>query len=102
MRWQLELVANVVAALSSVGDVDRKDQSFVAKGLHPVHQLLRQFPVPVHIQLEPAVTVWSCCNNLLHRAGRVCAGDVAGVESLGGCMVKFRFTVLTAYESTHM
>lgn len=29
MRWKFELVANVIAALSSIGDVDSEDQCLV-------------------------------------------------------------------------
>lgn len=63
---QLELVADVVAALSSVGDIDGEDQGLVAEGLYTVNNMFRQLPVPVHVQLEPAVAVWRCCYDLLH------------------------------------
>lgn len=85
VRRQLELVADVVAALASVGDVDGEDEGLVAERLDAVHDLLRQFAVPVHVQLEPAVTVGCSRHDLLHRAGGVSAGDVAGVQGLCGC-----------------
>lgn len=85
MRRQLELVADVVAALAGVRDVHRQHQRLVAEGLHAVHDLLRQLAVPVQIQLEPAVTVWRGGYDLLHGAGGVGAGDVAGVERFCGC-----------------
>lgn len=66
MWWQLELVADVIAALSSVRDVNGEDQSLVAEPLYTVHDLFRQLPIPVHVKLEPPVTVWCCCHNLLH------------------------------------
>lgn len=88
VRRQLELVADVVAALPRVGHVDCEDQRLVAERLHAVHHMFRQLPVSVHIQLEPAVAVGCCCHDLLHRARGICAGDVAGVEGLGGCGTK--------------
>lgn len=84
VRRQLELVSNVIAALPSVGDVHGEDERLVAQRLYTVHDLFGQLPVPVHVQLEPAVTVGRGRHDLLHRAGGVCAGDVAGVEGLGG------------------
>lgn len=66
VRRQLELVADVVAALPGVGDVDGEDQGLVAERLHAVHDLLGQLPVPVHVQLEPAVTVRRRRHDLLH------------------------------------
>lgn len=66
MWWKFELVANVIAALSSIGDVDSEDQCLVPEGLYAVHHLFRQLPVSVHIQLEPAVTVGCCRHDLLH------------------------------------
>lgn len=88
MWRQLELVADVIAAFSSIGDVDGEDQSFVAQRFHSMHDLFGQLSVPVDVQLEPAVAVWCCSSNLLHGAGGVRAGDVAGVEGLGGCVGK--------------
>lgn len=85
MWRQLELVADVVAALAGVRDVHRQHQRLVAQRLHPVHNLLRQLAVPVQIQLEPAVTVGRGGYDLLHGAGGVGAGDVAGVERFCGC-----------------
>lgn len=85
---QLELVADVVAPFARVGDVHSEDQRLVAERLHAVHNLLRQLPVPVHVQLEPAVAVRRGRHYLLHRAGGVSAGDVAGVEGLCGCEVE--------------
>lgn len=84
MGRQLELVADVVAALPRVGDVDGEDEGLVAEPLHAVHDLLRQLAVPVDVQLEPAVPVWCGGHDLLHGAGGVGAGDVAGVEGLSG------------------
>lgn len=88
MGRQLELVADVVAALPSVWDVDGEDQGLVAQRLHPVHDLFRQLPVPVDVQLEPAVAIGCGSHDFLYRAGGVGAGDVAGVERLSGCQVK--------------
>lgn len=85
MGRQLELVADVVATLPGVWDVDSEDQGLVAQRLHPVHDLFRQLPVPVDVQLEPAVAIGCGGHDLLHGAGGVGAGDVAGVESLSGC-----------------
>lgn len=87
MWRQLELVADVVAALAGVWHVHRQHQRLVAEGLHAVHDLLRQLTVPVQIQLEPAVTVRCGGYDLLHGAGGVGAGDVAGVERFRGCEV---------------
>lgn len=87
MWRQLELVADVVAALAGVRHVHRQHQRLVAEGLHAVHDLLRQLAVPVQIQLEPAVTVRCGGYDLLHGAGGVGAGDVAGVERFRGCEV---------------
>lgn len=98
MWWQLELVADVVAALTGVRDVHRQHQRLVAEGLHAVHGLFRQLAVPVQIQLEPAVTVWCSGYDLLHGAGGVGAGDVAGVERFCGCEDddKGRFVIFLA------
>lgn len=83
--WQLELIADVVASLPRVGDIDGEDKGLVAQRLHAVHNLLRQLAVPVDVELEPAVAVGRGRHDLLHRAGGVGAGDVAGVEGLSGC-----------------
>lgn len=85
MWRQLELVADVVAALAGVRHVHSQHQRLVAQGLHAVHDLLRQLAVPVQVELEPAVAVWRGSYDLLHRAGGVGAGDVAGVERFCGC-----------------
>lgn len=95
MGRQLELVADVVAALPRVGDVDGENQGLVAQRLHPVHDLFRQLSVPVDVQLEPAVAIGCSSHDFLHRAGGVGAGDVAGVESLSGCQVRSRKLVIT-------
>lgn len=39
MWWKFELVANVIAALSSIGDVDSEDQCLVPERLYAVHHL---------------------------------------------------------------
>lgn len=88
MRRQLELVADVVAPLAGVGHVHGEDQGLVAQRLHTVDDLLGQLAVTVDIQLEPAVAVGGRRHDLLHRAGGVGAGDVAGVERLRRCGAK--------------
>lgn len=90
MGGQLELVADVVATLPRVWDVNGEDEGLVTERLHPVHDLLRQLPVPIDVQLEPAVAVGCGGHDFLHRAGGVGAGDVTGVESLSGCQVRSR------------
>lgn len=94
MGWQLELVADVVAALPRVGDVHGEDQGLVAERLHAVHDLLGQLPVPVDVQLEPAVAIGRGGHDFLHRTGGVGAGDVAGVEGLSGCEGRWRNWVI--------
>lgn len=104
MWRQLELVADVVAALAGVRHVHRQHQCLVAQGLHAVHDLLRQLAVAVQIELEPAVAVWRGGYDLLHGAGGVGAGDVAGVERFCGCgdVEKGRFGPLSGSFSTDM
>lgn len=66
MWRQLELVADVIAALSGVGHVSGEDQGLVAQGLDTLHNLFRKLAVPVHVQLEPAVAVRGGSNDLFH------------------------------------
>lgn len=94
MGGQLELVADVVAALPRVGHVDGEDEGLVAERLHAVHDLFRQLPVSVDVELEPAVAIGRGGHNFLHRAGGVGAGDVAGIEGLSGCEERWRKWVM--------
>jgi len=78
------VVTYVVAALAGVGHVDGQHQGLVAQRLHALDDLLRQLAVAVHVQLEPAEAVGRRRHDLLHGAGGVGAGDVAGVDRLRG------------------
>lgn len=66
VRWKFELVTDVITPFPCVRHVHCEDQGLVAEALDAVNNVFRQLSVPIHIELEPAVAIGSCCYNLLH------------------------------------